>query len=85
MTNFKDQAVAIIESLESQSKEIPNFAQLELLILEATQKLGKIAAETLETKSEGISRLETTLPEMPEAHEQKRNSNSDPENTLGRD
>jgi hypothetical protein len=84
MTNFKDQAAAIIESLESQSKQTPNFAQLELLILEATQKLGKIAAETLEPKvSEGISPLETRLQEMPAAHEQKRNSNSDPENTLG--
>jgi hypothetical protein len=83
MTNFKDQATKIIESLESQSKETPNFAQLELLILEATQKLGKIAAETLETKSEGISPLEATLPELPEAHEQKRNANSESKNTLG--
>ena len=84
MSNFKDQAAAIIESLESQSQETPNFAQLELLILEATQKLGKIAAQTLETQtSEGISPLETRLQEMPEEHEQKRNSNSDPENTLG--
>lgn len=84
MTNFKDQATKIIEALESKSKETPNFAQLELLILEATQKLGKIAAETLETQtSEGISPLETTLQELPEAHEPKRNPNSDPENTLG--
>jgi hypothetical protein len=84
MTNFKDQATAIIESLESQSKETPNFAQLELLILEATQKLGKIAAETLETTApEGISPLETTLQELPEEHEPKRNSNSNPKNTLG--
>jgi hypothetical protein len=84
MTNFKDQAAAIIETLESQSKETPNFAQLELLILEATQKLGKIAAQTLETQaSEGISPLKTRLSELPEEHEQKRNPNSDPENTLG--
>jgi hypothetical protein len=84
MTNFKDQATKIIEALESKSQQTPNFAQLELLILEATQKLGKIAAETLETQaSEGISPLETRLQEMPAEHEQKRNSNSDPENTLG--
>jgi hypothetical protein len=84
MTNFKDQASKIIETLETQSKQTPNFAQLELLILEATQKLGKIAAQTLETQaSEGISPLETTLPEMPEEHEQKRNPNSEPKNTLG--
>ena len=83
MTNFKDQAAAIIEALELESQQTPNFAQLELLILEATQKLGKIAAQTLETKSEGISPLETTLPAMPETHDQKRNPNSDPENTLG--
>ncbi len=84
MTNFKDQATKIIEALETQSQQTPNFAQLELLILEATQKLGKIAAQTLETQaSEGISPLETRLPELPAAHEQKRNSNSDPENTLG--
>ena len=84
MTNFKDQAAAIIEALELESQQTPNFAQLELLILEATQKLGKIAAQTLETHaSEGLSPSESQMSAMPDKHEQKRNPNSDPENPLG--
>jgi hypothetical protein len=47
MTNFKTQAAALLESLETQSKQTQNFAQLELLILKTTQKLGQIAAQTL--------------------------------------
>jgi hypothetical protein len=84
MTNFKTQAAALLESLETQSKQTQNFAQLELLILKTTQKLGQIAAQTLETNaSEEISPLEAKMPNLPDEHEQKRNPNSDPENPLG--
>jgi hypothetical protein len=60
MTQFQIQADAIIKALEAKSKESQNFAELEIHILEATQKFGQAAANTLETKaSEGISPLET--------------------------
>ncbi len=65
MNQFKIQATAIIEALEAKSKEARNFAELELVILEATRQLGQVAASTLETKdSEGISPLETVLPKL---------------------
>lgn len=84
MTNFKTQASALLESLETQSKQTKNFAELELLILKTTQKLGQIAAQTLETNaSEEISPLETKMPNMPNEHEQKRNSKIESENPLG--
>jgi hypothetical protein len=84
MTNFKTQAAALLESLETQSKQTQNFAQLELLILKTTQKLGQIAAQTLETNaSEEISPLEAKMPNLPDEHEQKRNPNSESENPLG--
>lgn len=84
MTDFKTQAAALLESLETQSKQTQNFAELELLILKTTQKLGQIAAQTLEPDaSEGISPLEAKMPNMPDTHEQKRNSQCDPENPLG--
>jgi hypothetical protein len=83
MTNFKTQAAALLESLETQSKQTQNFAELELLILKTTQKLGQIAAQTLETNtSEEISPLEAKMPNMPDEHEQKRNPNSEFENPL---
>lgn len=86
MTDFKTQASALLESLETQSKQTQNFAELELLILKTTQKLGQIAAQTLETNaSEGLSPYppEAKMPNMPDKHEQKRNPHGDPENPLG--
>ncbi len=84
MTDFKTQASALLESLETQSKQTQNIAQLELLILKTTQKLGQIATQTLETNaSEEISPPQTKMPNMPGQHEQKQNPNSDPENPLG--
>jgi hypothetical protein len=84
MTDFKTQASALLESLEIQSKQTQNFAELELLILKTTQKLGQIAAQTLETNaSEGLSPSEAEMPNMPDEHEQKRNPHGDPENPLG--
>jgi hypothetical protein len=43
MTDFKTQASALLESLETQSKQTQKFTELELLILKITQKLGQIA------------------------------------------
>jgi hypothetical protein len=43
MTDLKTQASALLESLETQSKQTQNFTKLELLILKTTQKLGQIA------------------------------------------
>jgi hypothetical protein len=84
MTDFKTQASALLESLETQSKQTQNFAELELLILKTTQKLGQIAAQTLETNaSEEISPPQTKMSNMPDEHEQKRNPKCESENPLG--
>jgi hypothetical protein len=95
MTDFKTQASAL---LETQSKQTQNFAELELLILKTTQKLGQIAAQTLldhkthlrawslETNaSEGLSpsNAKTPMSAMPDEHEQKRNPKCESENPLG--
>lgn len=84
MTNFKTQASELLESLETQSKQTQNFAELELLILKTTQKLGQIAAQTLEPNaSEGLSPSEAKMPNVPDEHEQKRNPKCESENPLG--
>jgi hypothetical protein len=96
MTDFKTQASALLESLETQSKQTQNFAQLELLILKTTQKLGQIAAQTLldhkthlrawslePNASEGLPPSEPQMSPMPDEHEQKRNPHGEPENPLG--
>ena len=49
MTTFKDKANSLIETLEQQSSKTRNFAELELLILKATQDLGQLAATDLTT------------------------------------
>ena len=77
MTTFKDKANSLIETLEQQSSKTKNFAELELLILKATQDLGQLAATDL-TTDEAFPPSIPMLSEMPKSNAKKRNSKRNP-------
>jgi hypothetical protein len=70
MTEFRNKVSAIAELLEQQGSKAKNFAELELLILKATQELGQVAATDLRP-SEDFSPSSTLLPEMPTGDAEK--------------
>ena len=77
MTTFKDKANSLIETLEQQSSKTKNFAELELLILKATQDLGQLAATDL-TTDEAFPPSEIVLSKMSKGNAKKRNSKRNP-------
>lgn len=82
MTTFTSKVNALAELLEQQSGKTKNFAELELLILKATQDLGQLAATDL-TTDEAFSPSQTVLSKMPSTNEQKRNPKSKTKNLMG--
>ena len=83
MTTFTRKVNTLAELLEQQSRQTQNFAELELLILKATQDLGHLAATNL-TPVEAFPPSKAMLSEMPKSNAKKRNSNSNTQNLVGR-
>ena len=77
MTTFTSKVNALAELLEQQSSKTRNFAELELLILKATQDLGQLSATDL-TTNEAFPPSETVLSKMPKSNAKKRNSKRNP-------
>lgn len=67
MTTFTSKVTAFAELLEQQSHQTRNFAELELLILKATQELGRLAATDL-TTDEAFSPSTPKLLKVPEGN-----------------
>ena len=82
MTTFTSKVNALAELLEQQSSKTKNFAELELLILKATQDIGQLAATDL-TTDESFPPSQTVLSKVPSTNEQKRNPKSKTKNLMG--
>ena len=77
MTTFTSKVNALAELLEQQSIKTRNFAELELLILKATQDLGQLSAIDL-PNNEAFPPSETVLSKMSKGNAKKRNSKRNP-------
>jgi hypothetical protein len=82
MTTFKNKVIALAELLEQQGKKAKSFAEVEQLILKATQEFGYLAASDL-TIDEAFSPSSPEMPAMPKSNAKTPNKKRKAQNAVG--
>jgi hypothetical protein len=82
MTTFKNKVIALAELLEQEGKKAKNFAEVEQIILKATQEFGHLAASDLRM-NEDFSPSSAEMPAMPKSNAKTPNKKRKTQNAVG--